>query len=48
MKSLKFLAVTVADYISRAESQSRQRNPRDLRKNKKDMVTLDFFFHISL
>uniref|UniRef100_A0A673LYS0 Fragile X mental retardation syndrome-related protein 1-like n=1 Tax=Sinocyclocheilus rhinocerous TaxID=307959 RepID=A0A673LYS0_9TELE len=29
--------VTVADYISRAESESRQRNPRDLRKNKKDM-----------
>uniref|UniRef100_A0A8C1SVH2 Fragile X mental retardation, autosomal homolog 1 n=1 Tax=Cyprinus carpio TaxID=7962 RepID=A0A8C1SVH2_CYPCA len=27
--------VTVADYISRAESESRQRNPRDLRKNKK-------------
>uniref|UniRef100_A0A8C1FGY7 FMR1 autosomal homolog 1 n=2 Tax=Cyprinus carpio TaxID=7962 RepID=A0A8C1FGY7_CYPCA len=29
--------VTVADYISRAESESRQRNPRDQRKNKKDM-----------
>ncbi|XP_030647075.1 RNA-binding protein FXR1 isoform X2 [Chanos chanos] len=29
--------VTVADYISRAESQSRQRNPRDLKKNKKDV-----------
>uniref|UniRef100_A0A671SVR7 Fragile X mental retardation syndrome-related protein 1-like n=1 Tax=Sinocyclocheilus anshuiensis TaxID=1608454 RepID=A0A671SVR7_9TELE len=40
--------VTVADYISRAESESRQRNPRDLRKNKKDMVTLYFFFYPSL
>lgn len=32
--------VTVADYISRAESQSRQRNlPREtLAKNKKEMV----------
>uniref|UniRef100_A0AAR2K927 Agenet-like domain-containing protein n=1 Tax=Pygocentrus nattereri TaxID=42514 RepID=A0AAR2K927_PYGNA len=30
--------VTVADYISRAESQSRQRTPRDLKKNKKDLV----------
>uniref|UniRef100_A0A8B9KFI6 Agenet-like domain-containing protein n=1 Tax=Astyanax mexicanus TaxID=7994 RepID=A0A8B9KFI6_ASTMX len=29
--------VTVADYISRAESESRQRTPRDLKKNKKDM-----------
>ncbi|KAL7855334.1 hypothetical protein SRHO_G00175240 [Serrasalmus rhombeus] len=29
--------VTVADYISRAESQSRQRTPRDLKKNKKDL-----------
>uniref|UniRef100_A0A672KTV7 Fragile X mental retardation syndrome-related protein 1-like n=1 Tax=Sinocyclocheilus grahami TaxID=75366 RepID=A0A672KTV7_SINGR len=38
--------VTVADYISRAESESRQRNPRDLRKNKKDMVTPYFFFYI--
>uniref|UniRef100_A0A672L2T5 Fragile X mental retardation syndrome-related protein 1-like n=1 Tax=Sinocyclocheilus grahami TaxID=75366 RepID=A0A672L2T5_SINGR len=37
--------VTVADYISRAESESRQRNPRDLRKNKKDMVTPYFFFY---
>ncbi|XP_051765017.1 fragile X mental retardation syndrome-related protein 1 isoform X2 [Ctenopharyngodon idella] len=34
--------VTVADYISRAESQSRQRNPRDLRKNKKDMGQVEF------
>ncbi|KAL1250867.1 hypothetical protein QQF64_018663, partial [Cirrhinus molitorella] len=34
--------VTVADYISRAESQSRQRNPKDLRKNKKDMGQVDF------
>ncbi|KAF4097964.1 RNA-binding protein FXR1 isoform X4 [Onychostoma macrolepis] len=34
--------VTVADYISRAESESRQRNPRDLRKNKKDMGQVDF------
>ncbi|XP_077058438.1 RNA-binding protein FXR1 isoform X1 [Siphateles boraxobius] len=33
--------VTVADYISRAESQSRQRNPRDLRKNKKDMAQVE-------
>ncbi|XP_016111709.1 fragile X mental retardation syndrome-related protein 1-like [Sinocyclocheilus grahami] len=40
--------VTVADYISRAESESRQRNPRDLRKNKKDMVTPYFFFYVSL
>ncbi|XP_072515908.1 RNA-binding protein FXR1 isoform X1 [Salminus brasiliensis] len=29
--------VTVADYISRAESESRQRTPRDLKKNKKDL-----------
>ncbi|KAJ8277200.1 hypothetical protein GJAV_G00072510 [Gymnothorax javanicus] len=28
--------VTVADYISRAESQSRQQNPQDLKKNKKE------------
>lgn len=50
MKSLMSLAVTVADYISRAESESRQRNPRDQRKNKKDMVTLfmHFFFYASL
>uniref|UniRef100_A0A671SWC4 Fragile X mental retardation syndrome-related protein 1-like n=1 Tax=Sinocyclocheilus anshuiensis TaxID=1608454 RepID=A0A671SWC4_9TELE len=48
MKSWMSLAVTVADYISRAESESRQRNPRDLRKNKKDMVTLYFFFYPSL
>uniref|UniRef100_A0A672KZ41 Fragile X mental retardation syndrome-related protein 1-like n=1 Tax=Sinocyclocheilus grahami TaxID=75366 RepID=A0A672KZ41_SINGR len=48
MKSLTSLAVTVADYISRAESESRQRNPRDLRKNKKDMVTPYFFFYVSL
>ncbi|XP_016392318.1 fragile X mental retardation syndrome-related protein 1-like [Sinocyclocheilus rhinocerous] len=34
--------VTVADYISRAESESRQRNPRDLRKNKKDMGPVEF------
>ncbi|XP_016354439.1 fragile X mental retardation syndrome-related protein 1-like [Sinocyclocheilus anshuiensis] len=34
--------VTVADYISRAESESRQRNPRDLRKNKKDMGQVEF------
>ncbi|XP_059425819.1 RNA-binding protein FXR1 isoform X2 [Carassius carassius] len=34
--------VTVADYISRAESESRQRNPRDMRKNKKDMGQVDF------
>ncbi|XP_067272485.1 RNA-binding protein FXR1 isoform X2 [Pseudorasbora parva] len=33
--------VTVADYISRAESQSRQRNPRDLRKNKKEMAQVE-------
>uniref|UniRef100_A0A673J443 Fragile X mental retardation syndrome-related protein 1-like n=1 Tax=Sinocyclocheilus rhinocerous TaxID=307959 RepID=A0A673J443_9TELE len=48
MKSLTSLAVTVADYISRAESESRQRNPRDLRKNKKDMVTPYFFLCISV
>ncbi|XP_052395633.1 RNA-binding protein FXR1 [Carassius gibelio] len=30
-------SVTVADYISRAESESRRRNARDLRKNKYDM-----------
>ncbi|XP_057182486.1 RNA-binding protein FXR1 isoform X2 [Triplophysa rosa] len=29
--------VSVADYISRAESESRQRNSRDLKNNKKDM-----------
>uniref|UniRef100_A0A8C2L4X7 Fragile X mental retardation, autosomal homolog 1 n=1 Tax=Cyprinus carpio TaxID=7962 RepID=A0A8C2L4X7_CYPCA len=34
--------VTVADYISRAESESRQRNPRDQRKNKKDMGQVEF------
>ncbi|XP_051550430.1 RNA-binding protein FXR1-like isoform X1 [Myxocyprinus asiaticus] len=34
--------VTVADYISRAESQSRQRTPRDLRKNKKEMGQVEF------
>ncbi|XP_052446344.1 RNA-binding protein FXR1-like isoform X2 [Carassius gibelio] len=34
--------VTVADYISRAESESRQRNPRDMRKNKKDMGQVDY------
>ncbi|KAI4902085.1 hypothetical protein NFI96_014699 [Prochilodus magdalenae] len=33
--------VTVADYISRAESQSRQRTPRDLKKNKKDLVQVE-------
>uniref|UniRef100_A0A4W4GHH6 Agenet-like domain-containing protein n=1 Tax=Electrophorus electricus TaxID=8005 RepID=A0A4W4GHH6_ELEEL len=31
--------VTVADYISRAESQSRQRTSRDLKKKNKDLVT---------
>ncbi|XP_056304584.1 RNA-binding protein FXR1 isoform X2 [Danio aesculapii] len=34
--------VTVADFISRAESQSRQTNPRDARKSKKDMAQGDF------
>ncbi|XP_073718355.1 RNA-binding protein FXR1 [Misgurnus anguillicaudatus] len=34
--------VTVADYISRADSQSRQKIPRDLRKNKKDMGQVEF------
>ncbi|KAI5101182.1 fragile X mental retardation syndrome-related protein 1 isoform 1 [Silurus meridionalis] len=29
--------VTVADFISRAESHSRQRTPRELKKNKKDL-----------
>ncbi|XP_046872160.1 fragile X mental retardation syndrome-related protein 1 isoform X2 [Hypomesus transpacificus] len=29
--------VTVADYISRAESQSRQRNVKDLKRNKKEL-----------
>ncbi|XP_017333931.1 fragile X mental retardation syndrome-related protein 1 isoform X2 [Ictalurus punctatus] len=33
--------VTVADYISRAESHSRQRMPRDLKKNKKDLGQVD-------
>ncbi|XP_027014376.2 fragile X mental retardation syndrome-related protein 1 isoform X2 [Tachysurus fulvidraco] len=33
--------VTVADYISRAESHSRQRTPRDLKKNKKDLDQVD-------
>ncbi|XP_066503458.1 RNA-binding protein FXR1 isoform X1 [Hoplias malabaricus] len=33
--------VTVADYISRAESQSRQRTPRDLKKNKKDLAQVE-------
>ncbi|KAF4083097.1 hypothetical protein AMELA_G00136140 [Ameiurus melas] len=33
--------VTVADYISRAESHSRQRTPRDLKKNKKDLGQVD-------
>uniref|UniRef100_A0A8C9VWL2 FMR1 autosomal homolog 1 n=1 Tax=Scleropages formosus TaxID=113540 RepID=A0A8C9VWL2_SCLFO len=32
--------VTVADYISRAESQSRQRNSRDQRKIKREVVRL--------
>ncbi|KAL2089735.1 hypothetical protein ACEWY4_014423 [Coilia grayii] len=32
--------VTVADYISRAESQSRQKNPRDMKK-KKDVGQVD-------
>ncbi|XP_062411621.1 RNA-binding protein FXR1 isoform X2 [Sardina pilchardus] len=32
--------VTVADYISRAESQSRQKNPKDLKK-KKDLGQVD-------
>ncbi|XP_043087897.1 fragile X mental retardation syndrome-related protein 1 isoform X4 [Puntigrus tetrazona] len=40
--------VTVADYISRAESESRQRNPKDLRKNKKDMGQVDFISEHSL
>ncbi|XP_041695301.1 fragile X mental retardation syndrome-related protein 1 [Coregonus clupeaformis] len=30
--------VTVADYISRAESQSRQTNQKELKKNKKELV----------
>uniref|UniRef100_A0AAR2LNM5 Agenet-like domain-containing protein n=1 Tax=Pygocentrus nattereri TaxID=42514 RepID=A0AAR2LNM5_PYGNA len=37
--------VTVADYISRAESQSRQRTPRDLKKNKKDLVGQSSFVY---
>ncbi|KAK3533383.1 hypothetical protein QTP70_019328, partial [Hemibagrus guttatus] len=39
--TLFFFAVTVADYISRAESHSRQRMPRDLKKNKKDLGQVD-------
>uniref|UniRef100_A0A674D569 FMR1 autosomal homolog 1 n=1 Tax=Salmo trutta TaxID=8032 RepID=A0A674D569_SALTR len=31
--------VTVADYISRAESQSRQTNQKELKNNKKELVT---------
>uniref|UniRef100_A0A8C9T8P8 FMR1 autosomal homolog 1 n=2 Tax=Scleropages formosus TaxID=113540 RepID=A0A8C9T8P8_SCLFO len=34
--------VTVADYISRAESQSRQRNSRDQRKIKREVGQVDF------
>ncbi|XP_035268975.1 fragile X mental retardation syndrome-related protein 1 isoform X2 [Anguilla anguilla] len=34
--------VTVADYISRAESQSRQRNVKDLKKNKKELGQVEF------
>uniref|UniRef100_A0A8C8HQJ6 Agenet-like domain-containing protein n=1 Tax=Oncorhynchus tshawytscha TaxID=74940 RepID=A0A8C8HQJ6_ONCTS len=34
-------AVTVADYISRAESQSRQTNQKELKKNKKELVSLE-------
>ncbi|XP_051980334.1 RNA-binding protein FXR1-like isoform X2 [Xyrauchen texanus] len=34
--------VTVADYISRAESQSRQRTLRDLKMNKKEMGQVEF------
>ncbi|KAJ8374298.1 hypothetical protein SKAU_G00048780 [Synaphobranchus kaupii] len=34
--------VTVADYISRAESQSRQRIPKDLKKNKKELGQVEF------
>nr|XP_023675743.1 fragile X mental retardation syndrome-related protein 1-like isoform X1 [Paramormyrops kingsleyae] len=34
--------VTVADYISRAESQSRQMNPRDQKKNKREPGQMDF------
>ncbi|KAL4630752.1 fragile X mental retardation syndrome-related protein 1 isoform X2 [Arapaima gigas] len=34
--------VTVADYISRAESQSRQRNPKDQKKTKRDVGQVDF------
>lgn len=37
--NLLCVAVSVADYISRAESESRQGNPRDLKNNIKDMVT---------
>uniref|UniRef100_A0A8C7J0K6 FMR1 autosomal homolog 1 n=1 Tax=Oncorhynchus kisutch TaxID=8019 RepID=A0A8C7J0K6_ONCKI len=33
--------VTVADYISRAESQSRQTNQKELKKNKKELVSLE-------
>ncbi|XP_078141695.1 RNA-binding protein FXR1 isoform X2 [Centroberyx gerrardi] len=33
--------VTVADYISRAESQSRQKTTKDTKKNKKDMGQVD-------
>ncbi|KAM9461876.1 RNA-binding protein FXR1 isoform 2-T2 [Clarias gariepinus] len=33
--------VTVADYISRAESHSRQRTPRDLKNNKKELGQVD-------
>ncbi|XP_026786334.3 fragile X mental retardation syndrome-related protein 1 isoform X1 [Pangasianodon hypophthalmus] len=33
--------VTVADYISRAESHSRQRMPQELKKNKKDLGQVD-------
>ncbi|KAJ8278804.1 hypothetical protein COCON_G00058700 [Conger conger] len=34
--------VTVADYISRAESQSRQRNAKELKKNKKELGQVEF------
>uniref|UniRef100_A0A8K9X468 Agenet-like domain-containing protein n=1 Tax=Oncorhynchus mykiss TaxID=8022 RepID=A0A8K9X468_ONCMY len=33
--------VTVADYISRAESQSRQTNQKELKNNKKELVSLE-------
>ncbi|TRY84110.1 hypothetical protein DNTS_032953 [Danionella cerebrum] len=37
--------VTVADYISRPESESRQRNPRDTRKNK-DTAPVEFISEV--